>query len=127
MTHESRLLSLRFLCETAEYPQNVRCYSPPSDAKVERIVERAETLTASGLAASLRYREVLAARMGRSAKVSKFGMPAFAKNKKMSSNAAKPQSASSSAIKKAAPKKQAEKKKAQFKGDTFQGKLSKKA
>ena len=66
--------------------------------------------------------------MGRSAKVSKFGMPAFAKNKKMSSNAAKPQSASgSSAIKKAAPKKQAEKKKAQFKGDTFQGKLSKKA
>ena len=62
--------------------------------------------------------------MGRSAKVSKFGMPAFAKNKKMSSNAAKPQS---SAIKKAAPKKQAEKKKAQFKGDTFQGKLSKKA
>ena len=79
------------------------------------------------LAASLRYREVLAARMGRSAKVSKFGMPAFAKNKKMSSNAAKPQSASGSAIKKAAPKKQAEKKKAQFKGDTFQGKLSKKA
>ena len=89
--------------------------------------ERAETLTASGLAASLRYREVLAARMGRSAKVSKFGMPAFAKNKKMGSNAAKPQSASGSAIKKAAPKKQAEKKKAQFKGDTFQGKLSKKA
>ena len=86
------------------------------------------SLTASGLAASLRYREVLAATMGRSAKVSKFGMPAFAKNKKMSSNAAKPQSASgSSAIKKAAPKKQAEKKKAQFKGDTFQGKLSKKA
>ena len=79
------------------------------------------------LAASLRYREVLAARMGRSAKVSKFGMPAFAKNKKMGSNAAKPQSASGSAIKKAAPKKQAEKKKAQFKGDTFQGKLSKKA
>ena len=64
--------------------------------------------------------------MGRSAKVSKFGMPAFAKNKKMSSNTAKPQSASG-AIKKAAPKKQAEKKKAQFKGDTFQGKLSKKA
>ena len=113
MTHDSLLLSL----------PTVRCYSPPSDAKVER----AETLTASGLAASLRYREVLAARMGRSAKVSKFGMPAFAKNKKMGSNAAKPQSASGSAIKKAAPKKQAEKKKAQFKGDTFQGKLSKKA
>ena len=115
MTHDSLLLSL----------PTVRCYSPPSDAKVER----AETLTASAhLAASLRYREVLGARMGRSAKVSKFGMPAFAKNKKMGSNAAKPQSASgSSAIKKAAPKKQAEKKKAQFKGDTFQGKLSKKA
>ena len=114
MTHDSLLLSL----------PTVRCYSPPSDAKVER----AETLTASAhLAASLRYREVLGARMGRSAKVSKFGMPAFAKNKKMGSNAAKPQSASGSAIKKAAPKKQAEKKKAQFKGDTFQGKLSKKA
>ena len=108
MTHDSLLLSL----------PTVRCYSPPSDAKVER----AETLTASAhLAASLRYREVLGARMGRSAKVSKFGMPAFAKNKKMSSNAAKPQSARG-AIKKAAPKKQAEKKKAQFKGDTFQGK-----
>ena len=101
------------------------CYSPPSDAKVERARRRSQPVR---LAASLRYREVLAARMGRSAKVSKFGMPAFAKNKKMSSNAAKPQSASgSSAIKKAAPKKQAEKKKAQFKGDTFQGKLSKKA
>ena len=68
-------------------------------------------------------------RMGRSAKVSRMGMPAFEKNKKMSSNAAKPQSvqASGSAIKKAAPKKKVEKKKAQFKGDNFQGKPSKKA
>jgi hypothetical protein len=56
------------------------------------------------------------------------GMPAFEKNKKMSSNAAKPQGAQAgSAIKKAAPKKKTEKKKAQFKGDNFQGKPSKKA
>jgi hypothetical protein len=80
------------------------------------------------LAACLRFRKVLAARMGRSAKVSRMGMPAFEKNKKMSSNAAKPQGAQAgSAIKKAAPKKKAEKKKAQFKGDNFQGKPSKKA
>ena len=69
--------------------------------------------------------------MGRSAKVSRMGMPAFDKNKKMSANAAsgKPQSAqaSGSAIKKAAPKKKVEKKKASFKGDTFAGKPSKKA
>ena len=85
----------------------------------------------SPLAACLRSRKVLAARMGRSAKVSRMGMPAFDKNKKMSANAAsgKPQSAqaSGSAIKKAAPKKKVEKKKASFKGDTFAGKPSKKA
>ena len=79
----------------------------------------------------MRSRKVLAARMGRSAKVSRMGMPAFDKNKKMSANAAsgKPQSAqaSGSAIKKAAPKKKVEKKKASFKGDTFAGKPSKKA
>ena len=116
MTHDSLLLSVRFLRQlSAVTPLRP---TPRTSARRQLPVR---------LAASLRYREVLGARMGRSAKVSKFGMPAFAKNKKMSSNAAKPQSASGSAIKKAAPKKQAEKKKAQFKGDTFQGKLSKKA